>query len=82
MFFKGKKKAERAAIATADERAIRRIWQKCGGKLERVVMYIQTVNADERLCRYCSAKTVADCCNLANCAPAIAAYLRERDGHA
>jgi hypothetical protein len=82
MFFKGKKKAERAAIATADERAITRILFKCDYKLERVVKYILAAEFDKKTCEYCVAKTIAECDKLGTCAPAVAAYLRERDGHA
>ena len=81
MFFKGKKKEKRTAIATADERALARIILKCGGRLDAVVEYILAASADEKVCNYCAATTVEECCNRDSCARAVAACLREREGH-
>lgn len=82
MFFKGKKKTERAAIATADERALTRIILKCDGKLEAIVAYILAAVDEQETCKFCEARSAGDCESVGTCAPAVAAYLRERDGHA
>jgi len=62
--------------------ALTAIVTKCGGKLDAVVEYILAASADEKVCKYCAATTVEECCNRNSCARAVAACLRERDGHA
>lgn len=62
--------------------ALTSIITKCGGKLEKVVKYILAAVDEQETCKFCEARSAGDCESVGTCAPAVAAYLRERDGHA
>ncbi|MBE6760383.1 MAG: hypothetical protein E7554_09945 [Ruminococcaceae bacterium] len=62
--------------------ALTAIVTKCGGKLDTVVAYILAAVDEQETCKFCEARSAGDCESVGTCAPAVAAYLRERDGHA
>lgn len=79
---KCQKEIEPPAPSTPDERALTCILLKCDCKLERLVEYILAATQEEVVCEHCAHRAAESCTGLIDCAAAVAAYMRERDGHA
>ncbi len=61
--------------------ALAAIIRKCGGKLERVVKYILSATEQEAVCDLCESKAPEGCVGLADCAAAVARYIKDGDGN-
>ena len=68
-----------------DDRTLSKILLKCDYKVHKLTAYILTAMDDPTVCNYCTERgcgRLGGTAGLENCAPALAAYLKERDGNA